>query len=182
MSLIPTDRIVNTLLVWFKAEEATFNTIIDEFYQGKQITFFDGIRKVIPESSLPSIEVGMINDEMKWDYCRVQGDTFHLECHLTISNKLPREAQILESRLASLMIRILFHPIHVRGRIEGTNYWMFDSQPSSADYGSPGYNFNIRVCKIPWTGRIIWPIPDVMFPEELREGKDHFPDDHVHVN
>jgi hypothetical protein len=175
MSLISTDRIVNTLLVWFKAEEATFNTIIDEFYQGKQISFFDGIRKVIPESSLPSIEVGMINDEPVWEYCRVQGDHFNLECHLTISNKLPREAQILEARLASLMTRILFHPCHVRGRIEGTNHWMFDSQPASVDYGSAGYNFNIRVCKIPWKGRIINCIPDMMFPEELREGGDHFP-------
>lgn len=178
MSLIPVDRLVNTLLVWFKAEEATFNTIIDYFYQGKQITFFDGLRKVLAESSLPSIEVGQINDEPAWDYCRVQGDTMNLEVHLTISNKLPQEAQMLESRLASFITRILFHPTHVRGRIEGTNMWIFNGAPGSVNYGSPGYNFNIRVCKIPWSGHIIECIPDIMFPEELREGKDHFLIDH----
>ena len=174
VALLPVDRIVNTLLVWFKVEEGTFNTIIDEFYQGKQITFFDGIRKVIPESSLPSIEVGQMADELAWKYPRVQGDTFNIECHLTISNKLPREAQILEARLASLMTLILFHPMHVRGRIEGTNMWLFNSQPTTVEYGSSGYNFNIRVAKIPWKGEIIRAIPDVLFPEELREGKDHF--------
>jgi hypothetical protein len=174
MSLIPTDRLVNTILVWFKVEEATFNTIIDEFYQGKQITFFDGIRKVIPESSLPSIEVGQISDTPSWQYPRVQGDEFSLEVHLTVSNKLVREAQILEARLASLITRVLFHPMHVRGRIEGTNMWIFDGAPQSVEYGSSGYNFNIRVCKIPWKGRIIECIPDMSFPEELREGGDHF--------
>jgi hypothetical protein len=178
MSLIPVDRMVNTLLVWFKTEEATFNTIIDYFYQGKQISFFDGIRKVIPESSLPSIEVGQINDTPSWQYPRVQGDEFNLEAHLTVSNKLPREAQILEARLASLMTRILFHPCHVRGRIEGTNAWIFNGAPGSVNYGSSGYNFNIRVCKIPWVGSIIECIDDSMFPEELREGGNHFLIDH----
>jgi hypothetical protein len=174
MSLIPVDRIVNTLLVWFKAEEATFNTIIDYFYQGKQITFFDGLRKVIPESSLPSLEVGQITDEPSWQYCRVQGDAFNLEVHITVSNKLPREAQMLESRLASLATRILVHPIHVRGRIEGTNMWFFDAFPGSVNYGSAGYSFNIRVCKIPWTGHIIECIDDSQFPVEMQEGGDHF--------
>jgi hypothetical protein len=175
MSLISVDRIVSTLLVWLKAEEPTFNTIIDQFYQGKQITFFEGLRKVIPESSLPSIEIGQSSDEPSWQYPRVQGDQFNLEVHLTISNKLPKEAQILEARLASLIVRILFHPMHVRGRIEGSNNWLFDSAPGSVEYGAGGYNFNIRVTKIPWTGHIIECIDDSQLPAEFMEGGNHFP-------
>ena len=175
MSLLPVDRVINTVLTWLQMEEPTFNTIIDQFYQGKQINFFAGLRKVIPESSLPSIEVGQGNDEPSWQYPRVQGDSFNLEVHLTVSNKLPEYAQILEGRLASLITRILFHPTHVRGRIEGTNMWFFDAAPGGVEYGSSGYATNIRVTKIPWKGSILESISDSQFPIELQEGGDHFP-------
>ena len=175
MSLLSVDRIVNTLMVWLKAEEPTFNTIIDQFYQGKQISYFSGIRKVIGESSLPSIEVGQVNDTPSWQYPRVQGDEFNLEVHLTVSNKLPDQAPILEARLACLITRILFHPMHVRGRIEASNDWLFDAAPTAVNYAADGYSFNIRVCKIPWVGKIIECIDDSQFPAELQEGGNHFP-------
>ena len=174
MALMSVERAINTILAWLKAEEPIFNSIIDEFYQGKQITFFAGLRKVIPESSLPSIEVGQISDDVEWKYVRVQGDTFNLEVHLTISNKLPEFAQILEGRLATLITRILFNPIHVRGRIEGTNSWFFDAAPSTITYGAGGYAHNIRVTKIPWKGSIIVSIDDAEFPPDLQEHGDHY--------
>src|SRR3954454_1784276 len=123
MALQPIDRVVHTLMSWMRLEEPTFNSIIDTFYTGKQITFFEGLRKVIPESSLPSLEIGPTGDVGDWSFVRVQGDEINLQIHITISNKLITEAMILESRLASFTDMILRYPPHIRGRIEGTNRW-----------------------------------------------------------
>jgi hypothetical protein len=175
MAVVAIDRITHTLLSWLQLEEAMFNSIIDNFYQGKQITFFEGLRKVIPESSLPSIEVGPTGDSATWPFVRVQGDTIDLEVHITISNKLIYEALLLESRLASFVDRILRYPAHLRGRIEGTNIWLNDGYTKGITYGASGYNFNIRVCKIAWQGQVLEYLSDRSFPTVLMEGGDHFP-------
>lgn len=175
MAVIPIDRIVHTLMSWMKVEEPTLNSIIDMFYQGKQINFFEGLRKVIPESSLPSLEIGPSGDTGDWSFVRVQGDEVNLEIHITVSNKLITEAMILEARLASFVDKILRYPPHIRGKIEGTGIWFQDSFSKGVTYGSAGYNFNIRVCKINWQCKILDYLADDSFPVMLREGGDHWP-------
>jgi hypothetical protein len=174
MAVISIDKVVHTLMAWMKLEEPTFNSIIDTFYQGRHITFFEGLRKVIPESSLPSLEIGPTGDTGDWSFVRVQGDEINLEIHLTISNKLITEAMILEARLASFTDRILRFPPHIRGKIEGTNIWFQDSYSKGVTYGASGYNFNIRVCKINWQCKILDYMADQNFPVILQEGGDHF--------
>jgi hypothetical protein len=175
MAIIPVDRAVHTLMSWMKLEEPTFNSIIDMFYQGKQITFFEGLRKTIPESSLPSLEVGPTSDTGDWPFCRVQGDTISLEVHITISNKLIYEAMLLESRLASFADRILRYPPHLRGNILGTRIWFQDSYSKGVTYGAAGYNFNMRVCKINWEAKVLEYLADDMFPVILQDGTATWP-------
>lgn len=175
MALIPIDRVVHTLMGWMQLEAPTFNSIIDTFYQGKQITFFEGLRKVIPESSLPSLEIGPSGDTGDWPFVRVQQDEISLEVHITTSNQNVTQAMQLESRLASFTDRILRFPPHLRGRIEGTNIWFQDSYTKGITYGSSGYSFNIRVCKINWSGKVLEYLSDSMFPTIFQEGGDHFP-------
>jgi hypothetical protein len=175
MALIPVDRVIDTVLGLMVAQEATFNTIIDEFFTGKRINFFDALQKSISDSSLPSIEIGPAGDNLSWKFVRVQGDDIDLEIHITTSNKLPEIAMRLESRLVSLVTRILAYPANVRGRIEGTNTWFQDSFPNSVSYGSINYNFNIRVAKVNWKAQILEYLPDIAFPPLLQEGGDHFP-------
>jgi hypothetical protein len=175
MALIPIDRVVRTLLTWFKIEEPTFNSIIDQFYQGKQINFFEGLRKNFGESNLPALEVGPASDTGEWSFVRVQGDKIELDVHLTISNKVPEFALRLEARLASFVDRILRSPPHVRGRIEGTNIWFQNAFTHGVTYGAANYSYNIRVCKISWQGSLLEYISDIEFPDILQEGGDHFP-------
>lgn len=174
MALIPVHKVVHTLLGWFESERGTFNTIVDQYYQGKQINFFKGLRKVFKESSLPAIEVGPTDDAPSWEFVRVQGDSLNLEIHITTSNFIPEAALDLESKLASFVTRILCYPPNIRGRIEGTNTWFQDSFPKGIQYGAAGYTYNIRVSKIQWGCKVLEYLSDASFPPVVQEGGDHF--------
>ncbi len=168
--LIPVDRVIDTVLSWFELERNVYDTLIDQHFQGRRITFFKGLRKVIPESDYPSIEVGPTSDQWSWEFVRVQGDTMALEIHITTSNKNPADALVLSSRLASLTGRILTRPQHLRGRIEGTSHWFQDCNVGPVTYNAGGYNFNIRVDQIAWSGKILEYLDDSDFDPSMQAG------------
>lgn len=170
MALIEINRVVDTLLSWYVEEKPLFDAIVSNYYGERSLTILKGIRKSIPISSLPSIEVGPVSDSFGWHAVRVQEETPTLEIHVTTDNGEPVTAIDLEGKLVSLAVRILTYPPHLRAQIQGTNTWMYDSLPASVNYGATAAQGQMRVAKITWTGKNLEYLSDQLFAPFLQGG------------
>jgi len=170
MAIVEINRVINTILTFYEEERPIFNAIIDNFFQGERITLFKGIRNVIPESSLPSIEVGPVSGTPSWFAVRSQQEESALEIHISVSCSDIVSAINLEGKLVNFAQRILLHPPHLRPLIQGTNTVLFDSFPGPVQYGSAASDGRIRVSKMSWTGKALECLSDSLFPPFLQGG------------
>jgi hypothetical protein len=170
MALIEINRIVDTVLTFYEGEKPLFDTIIANYLDNRQLTLFKGIRKVIPESNLPSIEVAPVSSQLSWHACRVQEDNPSLEIQVSVNIWDPALAVDLEGKLVSLAVRILVQPPQLRPQIQGTNIWLYDSVLPSVQYGSTAAQGNMRVAKISWSGKALDYLTDTLFFPFLQGG------------
>jgi hypothetical protein len=168
MALVEINRVVDTILTFYEEEKPLFDTLISNYLDNRQITLYKGIRKVIPESNLPSIEVGPVSSQLSWHACRVQEDNPSLEIHISTNIWDPALAVDLEGKLVSLATRILAHPPHLRPQIQGSNTWIYDSVLPTVQYGATSAQGNIRVAQISWTGKLLDYLADSLFPPFLQ--------------
>lgn len=171
MALVEANRVLDTFLTMFEEQRPVYNTII-QYYLGERkfISYFKGIRKAIPESNLPSLEIGLTGDTLGWYATRTQEDNVSLEVHITTSNKDPVTAIDLEGKLVALTTRILTIPSHLRPQIQGMNAWLLDSGLPSVTYGSSQATGNIRIAKITWQTKNLEYLGDNLFSPMLQGG------------
>lgn len=155
MSLIQVDKIQDTVISWFEAERAVFDTIIDLYYTGRRVNFFLGRRPVIPSASLPSVEVSAVTDNISWHACRVQGVEPSLQIDITTDNQHPEMAQRLQASLVTLVTRILASPVHLLPHIQGTHTHFYDALPSDVKYDQTAQNGSQRVATVSWRGKYL---------------------------
>lgn len=172
MALYEINRIVDMVLTFYREEKPSFDTIISNYLDDRQLTIYKGIRKQIPESNLPCIEVGPVSSEVTWHAVRVQEDHPSLDIRITISLSEPTLAIDLEGKLVCLATRILTYPPHLRPQIPGTQAWLYDSDLPTVQYGSPAANGSMRVSKISWAGKALDYLADSVFPPFLQGGGD----------
>jgi hypothetical protein len=171
MALIEINRLIDTILTFITDEQAAYDTLIanylgDRFF----LNTFKGIRKSLPVSSMPALEVGPVGDQLSWHSVRVQEDTMALEIHISTNNGNPVAAIDLEGKLVALTMRILTVPAHLRPQIQGYQTWLYDSPLPSVQYGATAANGNMRVAKISWSGKALEYLTDPMFPPFLQGG------------
>lgn len=170
MALYEINRVVDMVLSFYQEEKPLFDTIIANYLDNKQLTLYKGIRKQIPESNIPCIEVGPVSNDVSWHAVRVQEEKISLDIRVTVNVWEPTLAIDLEGKLVSLATRILTYPPHLRPQIPGTPVWLYDSDLPSVQYGSPAAGGNMRVSKITWSGKALDYLSDNMFPPFLQGG------------
>lgn len=162
MALIDIHRVVETVTSFLVKEKVVFDTIVDQYFDGEQITFFKGQRRSIPSSSLPSIEVYPQSATPGWYATRTQQNDMGLGIDITTDNGHPDTAVDLESRLVTLATRILAHPPHLRAPILGTQTTLQDSLPNGVQYGT-AQGGRMRVAVITWQGKHLDFLADKLF-------------------
>ncbi len=172
MALQEINRVVDLVLGFYEEQKPLFDTLISNYLDDAQVTLFKGIRKNIPVSDFPSIEVGPVSDDIKWHAVRVQEESLALDIRVSIHLWDQNLAIDLEGKMVSLAARILTYPPHLRPQIPGTNVWLFDSELPSIQYGSTAANGSIRVSKISWSGKALDFLVDSQFPPFLQGGGD----------
>ncbi len=167
MALLPTEKVIDTIIAWLEAERPIFDTIINAAHPGRRLTIFHGSRSQIPANQVPAIEVAALEETLGWFACRVQQESPSLRIDVTVDNQEPEPAARLLSSLASLTTRILAHPAHLLPQIEGTQTHLFDSLPDKTRYDT-AQNGRQRVATILWQGRYIEYLANRLFRPELR--------------
>jgi hypothetical protein len=168
MAIYEINRVVDMVLTFYTEVKPLFDTIISNYLDNRQLTIYKGIRKVVPESNLPCIEVGPVSSDVSWHAVRVQEDNPSLDIRVTVNLWDPNLAIDLEGKLVTLATRILTYPPHLRPQIPGTNAWMYDCELPQVQYGSAAAGGNQRVSKISWTGKTLDYLGDGYFPPFLQ--------------
>jgi hypothetical protein len=167
MAIHEINRVVDMVLGFFDEARPLYNTIIHNYFPGRNISLFKGVRKHVADSNVPCIEVGPISDTLKWHSVRVQEDTFSLDIRVTINLSETGQAIDLEGKLVSLTTKILANPPHLRPQIPGYNAWLYDTELPTVSYGSAGAVGTYRISKIEWSGKVLDYLSDQDFEPML---------------
>lgn len=151
MPLIDSSKIVDSVIAWINDQKPIYNTIINYYFIGRQLSVLFGRRQVIPSVSLPSIEVALSSDNLSWKFCRVIGEKTGLEIDITVDHNHPEPANRCLTNLAYITTRVLAAPPHLQGNIIGTPDHLFNALPNSVSYRTID-NSRQRVATVTWEG------------------------------
>lgn len=85
------EKLTDTIIQFIEEQRPVYETLIDRYYQGRNLNIFFGRRPVIPSSSMPSIEVEVTGVTFGWFACRVQEENPSVEIDITIDNGNPEQ-------------------------------------------------------------------------------------------
>ena len=153
----------------FKKQEAITTSIIDNFQNGRKLSFFKGLRPTLPSSVFPSFEIGITSASNEWFATHTQKPTFPFRCLVTVSCPKIDVGEEYITTLTTYLVGILTDPRHIQIPIIGASVWnhdgatlqakIMDAFVPSIDYSSTKEG-TVRVADFTWEVKVLEPYPE----------------------
>ena len=152
-----------------KRQDALTTQIINNFQEGKKLSYFKGLRPTLPNSAFPSFEIGTSSASNEWFACHTQKPTFPFRCLVTVSCPKIELGEEYITTLTTYLVSILTDPRHIQIPIIGASVsnqsgqqvqaTIMDAFVPTVDYGSTK-DGTIRVADFTWEVKVLEPYPD----------------------
>jgi hypothetical protein len=162
---IPVTDLIDTVLGWIEEQRVVYETIINRYYVGRQLSTFAFRRSRINVPDMPAIEVDWTSEDPGWKYFRVLSERTALEIDVTTNHHQPELAGRCEAELVSLTARILASPPHLQAAIRGIDQTLWNSIPTGVSHRVEN---EMRIATLSWTGERLEYLVNMLFSPTLQ--------------
>ena len=167
---ISPDKVIDTVKDLILQYKPLISKLINEYQNGKELTFYTPIRPTLPIQAYPSFEISPPdNSDISWFATHTQQILFSCKCLVTISSSDIAMGSKYISQLATFIVSILTDPRNIQipikdGRIitpdgKEIQAYIFDTKISGPSYGST-VTGTIQQAEFTWEVKIMETYPD----------------------
>ncbi len=179
-------NLIEGLILILKANADEINTLIRSYQSGASLHLFKGMRKTLPLSQFPSLEMEPVSGSMEWTHLSAMTGEYTIDCTLTVScgTSVELGAEYI-SELTRKIIQIYNFPVNMTWPVPNEHQDMSDapvlcqySDIRSVEY-SAARDFVIRVARWQMNCRVLesFPHPGALLgPAKVDWKKDHIPE------
>ncbi len=69
-----------------EANREEIDRVIKHYRDSDSLHIYDGLRKTLPESAYPSLELDPVSASVEWTHTSAQTGEYQIECYLTVKN------------------------------------------------------------------------------------------------
>lgn len=183
--IISPSNIIEGLILMIKANQDEINSLIKVYRKTDELHLFKGMRKTLPESAFPSLEMEATSGSMEWVTTGAMNGEYSIDCTLTVNcgsnNEIGME-YICE--LTRKIIQIFNYPQNMSWIIPNeyadknkTPIYCQYSDVRSVEYSS-SKELALRVARFQIACRVIESFPhptNLIGPAKVNWKEDHIP-------
>lgn len=183
--IISPSNIIEGLILMIKANQEEINSLIKVYRKTDELHLFKGMRKTLPESSFPSLEMEATSGSMEWVTTSAMNGEYSIDCTLTVNcgsdNEIGME-YICE--LTRKIVQIFNYPQNMSWIIPNeyadknkTPVYCQYSDVRNAEYSS-SKELGLRVARFQIACRVIESFPhptNLIGPAKVNWKEDHIP-------
>ena len=143
------------------------NRVIKYYRTTDELHVFDGLRKTLPMSAYPSLELDAASSTIEWTHTSAQTGEYAIDCYLTMVNSNEEIAVEYVSEVTRSILKILNYPDNMCFRIPNEYYqsddpsnpkkypiWIQFGNVSNTTYRST-IDGSLTVAQFTWSGRVL---------------------------
>ncbi len=148
------------------------NAVIQVYEPSKKLLILEGMRKVMPASGCPVLEIEPTNASNEWAVTRAQRPRYNFDCTLTVMNSNEDYGVEYISTVATSIIQVITDPANLQLRVINEARWapeyglcatyIMDSLIENVTYNA-NKDGTIRTASFDWFALIHEPFPDSHF-------------------
>lgn len=182
-----------------EANAERINAVIHHYRTTDELHVFAGLRKTLPMSAYPSLEIDPVSATTEWTTTSAQTGEYTFDCYLTMRNSDEEMAAEYVSEVTRAILKIFNYPDNMCFQIPNEYYQSDDEEnpkkyPIWIQFGNiPNVTYrntidgSITVAQFQWSGRVLeyfkyhrdGPV-EVAWKKEILPGTDGY-DDHVEL-
>lgn len=149
-----------------QANRTQIDRVIKYYRSTDELHIFDGLRKTLPESAYPSLELEPASASIEWTHTSAQTGEYNIDCYLTIKNSNEELNAEYVSEVSRVILKILNYPDNMSFVIPNEYYPNKDdpehpfpiyiqfANVQNVTYKSTS-DGAITVVQFTWTGRVL---------------------------
>ena len=150
-----------------EANREQIDRVIKHYRENDTLHIYDGLRKTLPLSAYPSLELDPVSANVEWTTTSAQTGEYQIECYLTFKNSNEEYSAEYASEVTRSLLKILNYPDNMCFRIPNEYYQSDDpSNPkkypimiqfgnvSSVNYRNT-IDGSLTVAMFTWSGRVL---------------------------
>lgn len=149
-----------------QANKTQIDRVIKYYRSTDELHIFDGLRKTLPESAYPSLELEPASASIEWTHTSAQTGEYNIDCYLTIKNSNEELNAEYVSEVSRVILKILNYPDNMSFVIPNEYYpngndpeHPFPIHIQFANVQNVTYKSTsdgaITVVQFTWTGRVL---------------------------
>ena len=160
-------NIMKGLHAVLEANREQIDRVIKHYRSKDSLSIFDGLRKTLPESAYPSLELDPVSASVEWTHTEAQTGEYQIECYLTLKNSNEEYAAEYVSEVTRSILKVLNYPDNMCFQIPN-EYYQTDEPDKPFKYpifiqfgnvASVNYRNTIdgslTVAMFTWSGRVL---------------------------
>ena len=150
-----------------EANREQIDTVIKHYRTNDTLHIYDGLRKTLPESAYPSLELEPSSASVEWTHTSAQTGEYQIECYLTLKNSNEEYAAEYVSEVTRSILKILNYPDNMSFIVPNEFYESDDPEnpdkyPIHLQFGNVSsvtyrntIDGAITVAMFTWSGRVL---------------------------
>ena len=148
------------------ANKNKIDRVIKYYRTTDELHIFDGLRKTLPLSAYPSLELQPASASIQWTHTSAQTGEYSIQCYLTVRNSNEELAAEYVSQVTRVILEILNYPDNMSFQIPN-EYYPNENDPENPipihiQFGNiPSVTYrstidgSITVAQFTWSGRVL---------------------------
>ena len=162
-------NIIKTIIKLLNRNADIINRVIQEYEDGSVLNVFEGMRKSLPTSAFPSLEIEPTSNSTEWYSVRTQKARYGFQFTLTVSNDNEDYGVEYPASIATILTEILNNPGNLQLQIENEKKWdvndgLVDSYIMNSMCENVTMNASkdgsIRIVQFDWFAEVMEPFAD----------------------
>lgn len=148
------------------ANKNKIDRVIKHYRESDELHIFDGLRKTLPLSAYPSLQLDPASASIQWTHTEAQTGEYSIECYLTVRNSNEEYAAQYISQVSRVILQILNYPDNMSFVIPNEYYPNeLDPEhpiPIHIQFGNiPNVTYrstidgSLTVAQFTWSGRVL---------------------------
>ena len=150
-----------------EANREQIDAVMKHYRSSDTLHVFDGLRKTLPMSAYPSLELEPSSASIEWTHTSAQTGEYQIECYLTVKNSNEEYAAEYISEVTRVILKILNYPDNMCFKIPNEYYgsddpsnpekypvWLQFGNVSSVNYRNT-IDGALTVAMFTWSGRVL---------------------------
>lgn len=159
-------NIIKGLHLILDANKDKINRVIKYYRNSDELHVFDGLRKTLPLSAYPSLQLDASSASIQWTHTSAQTGEYTIDCYLTVRNSNEQLATEYVSEVTRVILQILNYPDNMSFPIPN-QYYPNENDPEhpfpihiqfgnvqNVTYRST-IDGSITVAQFTWSGRVL---------------------------